>query len=108
MSRETTAGVIILAKIKAHLKCIKLAVKWLFKTNLGNTVIYHGTKYTVVNGVYSGCWTLQNSYERIEQAPISQCSFIWWNPREYIHSIRSGLNFYYGYWYEIFVMEFLK
>jgi hypothetical protein len=89
-------------------KILWLSFKWVFRTNLGDRVIYRGKEYTVANGVQSGSWRLAGlenwrdgwvaRTECRKVKTLSNC----------VGSFRSGYRFYMGYWYDIWCREGIK
>ena len=77
-----------------------LALQWVKHVNLGDEVIHNGIVRKVTNGVHSGCWTLSNP--RQELVPRTECRKRL-TPKNLLHSYRSGVRFYEGYWLSIWV-----
>ena len=82
---------------------IWLGFKWMFKTNLGDWVIYEGKSYQVCNGVVWGCWTLSDEDgNRIEQADRAKCKKII-SIQNLAHDFKYCWYFYTSSWLEIWV-----
>jgi hypothetical protein len=81
-----------------------LALKWVFRINLGSYVLYKGKKHMVMNGDITNQWRLDGIEDCRGYVPRCDCSKIW-NLQEIYHSFRSGYNFYMTNWYRIWVNE---
>ena len=90
-------------KIKYKILIICLSIKWMFRINLGDWVIYKNNKYIVCNGVRCDSWrlgALENGHEG-------------WVLRKECKKVRTIKNmmgsYYFGYqfymtnWYDIWV-----
>ena len=95
-----------LNKIRWWVYVVYLSSKWVFRTNLGDIIIYQKEEYVVGNGVDSMSWTIYrlSDRKRIESAPKKECkkkiSF-----KNYIGSFESGYNFYITNWFGIWCRE---
>lgn len=82
-----------------------LAFRWMFQTNLGDLVNHKGRTRAVINGVVPTMWTLDNPYE--EHIQRGECSKVFSISNLY-GSYKSGVNFYTGYWLDIWVNQGIK
>ena len=90
-------------KLYYKLKIVWLSVKWMFRTNLGDKVLWIKDlpwTYTVINGVCPGSWKIKYDDEHYFEVPRNECKKIKTIPN-YIHSFKSGYSFYMGYWFDI-------
>lgn len=93
-------------KILTHFRIWFLASKWVGKMNIGSRVIYNGKTYMISNGVSKPLWALfiAEPHEYIKHVHQNDFKLIQ-NFTEWKRSFRSGLNFYYGYWFHIWASE---
>ena len=96
-------------RIKYWLLIIWLSFKWMFRTTLGDEIIYNGKKYTIANGVSPATWRLSNYNPDYYKCfvPRKDCKKIW-SIKGMIRSFQSGYSFYMGYWYDIWVNVGIK
>lgn len=93
--------------IKYYLLVIWLSLKWVFRVNLGDVVLYRGNKYVVFNGVMSKSWRIDIDNGRDGWVPRSEC-------RKHItfanlhNSFKSGYHFYMTNWYVIWANDGVK
>jgi len=93
----------IYKRIKYWLLIVFLSVKWMFKINLGDTVIYQGKRWTAIQGVCNPVWDIVRIGSN-EKATIDKKYF----RKELtvgnlVGSFKSGYRFYMTCWYRIFV-----
>jgi hypothetical protein len=93
-------------KLLVHIKVWYLAFKWVGKITLGSKVKHNDKIYTVSNGVSKPYWSLfiAEPHEYIEYVHQNDFRLIQ-SPSEWYRAFRSGLSFYYGYWFSIWVNE---
>lgn len=97
---------LLIIKLKYRIFILWLSFKWIFRVNLGDKIYYRGQVCTVMNGVYSGSWSVKffgNPYTG-ERVPQKECTKVW-TISNMLHSFRSGYDFYMGYWYQIWVRQ---
>ena len=92
------------------IKVLWLSFRWIFHTSLGDRIVYRGTEYTILNGVYQDKWRIKKLGTECYDPLIGDDS---WVPRNecrkiksfgnVIHSFKSGFSFYMGNWYLIWV-----
>ena len=95
-------------KIYWKLFIIRLSLRWCWKVNLGDLVLYQGKKYLVHNGVRSNSWRLGNLNNGDSGwVPRSECKKIW-TLKNIVQSFKSGHTFYMQAWYDIWVRSGIK
>ena len=92
-----------MGKILAYLFIIWLSIKWIFKTNVGDKVIYQNKIYLIANGVNSYKWRLHkldNNYDGwVYRKDCKKLKTI----LNFLGSFKNGYKFYMGYWYHIWI-----
>lgn len=82
----------------------RLALRWVFRLNLGREVWYEGRKWTLVQGVRSPVWTLVPCEPPVETKEVHEKDFrlvrTW---RNYWHGFSSGYLYYRTSWYDIWM-----
>ena len=98
-----------LNKFRWWVYIVYLSSKWIFRTNLGDIVIYQKEEYVVSNGVRPMSWTIYrlSDNKRIESALRVDCrkkiSF-----KNIIGSFKSGYRFYMTSWYGLWCRNGIK
>ncbi len=99
---------LFLQKIRVKFLIIHLCIRWMFRVNLGDKVIYKGQEYVVANGVRSNSWRLHGLNNGVSGwVSRDDCCKVKTLPN-YINSFKSGYRFYVGYWYDIWVRVGVK
>jgi len=100
-------------RLKWRLFIIWISLRWIFKTNLADIVIYNGKEYFVNNGVNPGYWDIieNKAYyegrEFLDNIPRKLCKkkyslkLIW-------RSYKGAYNFYMSNWYGIWCRNGLE
>ncbi|MFA5408685.1 MAG: hypothetical protein WC343_07950 [Bacilli bacterium] len=84
-----------------------LAMKWIFRTNLGDLVWYEGKQYEVCNGTRDNSWRLDLENDNGGWVRRNDCRKVWsW--RNCRHSFAFGWNFYMTNWYDIWCQAGIK
>lgn len=90
-------------RIKYWLLIVGLSIKWMFRVNVGDLVIYQGKQHQVLNGVRCESWRLGDLDNGDDGWVLrSDCKKVW-TPQNMIGSFKSGYRFYMGYWFKIWV-----
>ena len=78
-----------------------LAIKWIFRTNLGDVVKYNGKEYEVCNGHRYGQWRLEGVINGNDGwVPRKDCKKVW-SYSNFKRSFESGRSFYMQNWFSI-------
>ncbi len=87
-------------------RVVFLSLRWITRFNLGDSVIYQGKEWILVQGVNSPYWDLRRDTEKVSahEDDFHKAKAL----RNYLHSFRAGYRFYMGYWYSIWVREGIK
>ena len=86
--------------IRCRLLILWLSMKWVFRFNLGDEVVYNGKRYLLVQGVCKPRWDLAAGEDRPKYVHESEFRKVR-SPYNYWHSFRSGWRFYMNSWYGI-------
>lgn len=91
-------------RIYYWLYIVWLSVKWMFRYNLGDLVIYQGKTFVLKSGVASPYWNLieretENRIDHIHQKEFVKVK----TTKNLIGSFRSGYSFYMMSWFDIWV-----
>lgn len=78
-----------------------LSLKWIFKFNLGDEVIYKGKSYMLMQGVMHPRWSLAGEHEYIEVYEKDFRKALTF--KNLYGSFKSGWNFYNGNWFGIWM-----
>jgi len=90
-------------KVKFSLFIYWISLRWVFRVNVGDIVKYKGKKYVVCNGVRCNSWRLgdldngDDGWVRRDECKKVRTL------KNLIGSYKSGLSFYFGYWYRSWV-----
>lgn len=87
-------------------RIVHLSLRWVFKFNLGDRVIYQGRVWTLIQGVRAPVWKLICGDE-VAQAKEEDFRKVR-SLRSYWGSFESGYRFYMGYWYDIWMRSGIK
>ena len=91
-------------RVHYWLYIIWLSLKWMFRYNLGDLVIYKGKKCVLIQGVCSPRWDLVECSSNNKIADVHQREFVKVKTiKNLMGSFRSGYSFYVLYWFEIWV-----
>lgn len=93
--------------IKYWLLIVGLSIKWMFRVNVMDLVVYNGKQYMVLNGVRADSWRLDLDNGDQGWVPRSECKKVW-TLKNIIGSFKSGYRFYMGYWFDIWVRSGIK
>ena len=85
-----------------------LSIKWIFRINLGDQVLYNNKKYIVINGVRSKSWRL-NKLDNGDDGWVKrkECKKVV-SIKNYTNSFKSGYKFYMTNWYQIWTNSGIK
>jgi len=113
-------------KIFIYLRIYYLAIKSIFKLNLGDIVKYKEKKFVLTQGVCNPYWNIQEYIKCCFEDPLLRANFyeniklkylenIHKNKfkkelsiRNIIHDIKFTYNFYKGYWFDIWYRKILE
>ena len=94
-----------LLSIIVWMKIIRLSLRWIFSTNIGDEVWYRGEKWDLIQGVCDPSWDLMNKkgvrINHIHKSNFEKVKTL----KNYFRSFKSGYHFYMGYWFKIWVRE---
>ena len=92
-------------KLYWRLRIVQLALRWVFKINLGDHVIYKDRRCIIVNGVQKPLWHLLELGTR-NRIKADECDFKKVvSVANYWHSFGSGYRFYMANWYPTWQRE---
>jgi len=91
----------VFRSIKYWLLVVWLSSKWIFKINLGDSVIYKGEKYIAVQGVSDPYWVIMKGEDRlsVHKKDFKKEKTI----KNFLKSFNSGYRFYMRSWFGIWV-----
>ena len=83
-------------------------MKWIFRQNLGDLVIYKGKEYMILNGVVQNSWKLVGLENDNDGWVLrSECRKVW-TIKNMWRSFLFGYHFYMSAWYRIWCREGIK
>lgn len=92
-------------KIYWWLFIVKLSLRWCFRYNIGDKVLYKGKVWILNQGVSKPFWDLMST----ELVHVHESEFRKvWSIENMLGSFKSGYKFYMGYWYDIWCREGIK
>lgn len=98
----------VIRKLKFRIFIIFLSSKWMFRTMIGDWVLYRGQKYQILNGVRCESWHLIDLTNCAQGwVPRKDCKKIW-TLSGVLKSFRYGYRFYMTNWYSIWISQGIK
>ena len=95
-------------KLYWKIRIFFLALRWIPRINLGDVVVYNGSKYTVCNGNRCGCWRLGDlNNEDDGWVKRTECKKVY-SLKNIRRSFRAGRSFYMGYWFDTWCRNGIK
>lgn len=87
-------------RLKYYLLIIWLSAKKIPKLNLGDTIIYNGEEYVLLQGVRNPYWSFGNGKQYIKNIHSSQFKKVY-NIKSCINTFKHRHRFYMNNWYGI-------
>lgn len=92
-------------KIRTHFKVWRLALAFIPKITCGSYVQYKGQLKQISSYHWvESCSIVDVGGGNYEQVPKSEVTKVQ-RPYSWLHDFKSGLRFYYGYWFDIWVND---
>jgi hypothetical protein len=95
-------------KVLCYIRIYVLAFKSMFKLNIGDTVIYKGKEFYLIQGIAKPSWNLVDKHDTtaptemyVHESNFKKC-VSWENIK---HDLQVTYNFYHSYWFSIWVQE---
>jgi hypothetical protein len=93
-----------MVKFRYWLLAVWLSIQWMFRTTLGDEVIYQGEKHVVYNGTMCESWRIGEKDGQEWWVKRKDCRKVY-SLRGMMRSFRSGYFFYMSSWYGIWVSQ---